>query len=113
MKKIKFDEIVAARANERVQKKIFEFKTDIKKACGELVNNTFQGYNLSERLPDIYREVLNVMVSDNIRIGWPSTLWDVEKEKVASELLAIMDEMQKAMLAADRAEPGENVPCNT
>jgi len=113
MKKIKFDEIVAARANERVQQKISTFKLAIKKALAELVDESFHSYNLNESLPGSYRGFLNAMLSNNIKIGWPSTLWDVEKEKVASELLAIMDEMQKAMLAADRAEPGENVPCNT
>ena len=113
MKKTKFDEIVAARANERVQQKILAFKIAIKTACGALVNSPFHVSHANEILPDSYRGVLNVMLSNNIKIGWPSTLWDVEKEKVASELLAIMDEMQKAMLAADRAEPGENVPCNT
>ena len=113
MKLVKFDKIVAARANERVQQKIFAFKKAIKTACGDLVGYPFNSYDLNESLPDSYRGVLSAMLSNNIKIGWPSTLWDLEKKKVASELLAIMDEMQKAMLAADRAEPGENVPCNT
>ena len=110
MKATKFDEIVAARAGERVQNKIFAFKVSIKKACGELVNNPFYGYHLEEILPDVYRNVLNIMASDNIKKGWPSSLWGMERELVASELLNIMDEMQKAMLAADRQEPGENTP---
>jgi len=110
MKAIKFDEIVKARADQRIQGKIFMFKLAIKKACGELVNNTFNGYNLDESLPDSYKEVLTIMVGDNIKVGWPSALWTMEKEKVSAELLDIMDEMQKALLAADRVEPGENVP---
>ena len=113
MKAVRFDEIVVARANERVQQKILAFKIAIKKACGDLVGYPYNSYALNEKLHKNYRGVLAIMLNDNISVGWPSTLWDMEREKVSTELLNIMDEMQKALLAADRGEPGENVPCNT
>jgi hypothetical protein len=105
MKAKNFDEIVTARANERAQSKINVFKKKIREACGELLNYRWQDYGES---PNTARTVLQIMQT-NATGGWPREIWEVEENLVREELLKTMDEMQKALIAASRLTPGENI----
>ena len=109
MKSEKFDKLVKARANERVQEKIREFKESCGYAFQKLTNQ--RSYIVSDyEMSDFAKAVFAVLVSKNHSKGWPQELWEQEEEKVERELLSIMDEMQKALIAADKNETGENIP---
>ena len=108
MKEKTFDEIVKARANERTQAKIKAFKEAVKKSCFELTGKTWLGYDQNKVLVPDFRAVLSILSSENHTTGWPSSLWEKEEDHVREELLKTMDEMQRALLAASKAEPGEN-----
>jgi hypothetical protein len=106
MKAENFDEIVKARANERVQRKIEAFREDCKRSATELIGVKYCGY--SDRFDDAYRTLFAILASNKHTEGWPSSLWKKERELVSDELLRVMDEMQRAFLAASKADPGEN-----
>ena len=106
----KFDEIVEARANERVQAKIKKFKADCCKAFGELIGDGYTSHSYHNPFREEARVAFGVLASDNHAQGWPSSLWEKERQTVSEELLRIMDEMQKALLAASKSEDGENKP---
>jgi len=112
MKAEMFDKIVEASANERVQRKISAFKDAVDRAYRTLM--VCPPYSsIFDASADVYPEakkVIGILVSGDTRRGWPSRLWEREREAVSKELLATMDEMQKALLAAEKAEPGENRP---
>lgn len=110
MKSEMFDGIVKARANERVQKKIRKFKQDVGKALSEMGKGYSRVRPEENCGTEEAKAILAIMGSDNPNSGWPNTLWERERTAVEKELLAIMDEMQKALLAADKAEPGEHRP---
>jgi len=109
MKSEKFDRLVKARANERVQEKIREFKESCGYAFQKLTNQ--RSYVVSDyEMSDFAKAVFAILVSKNNSKNWPRELWEKEEEKVERELLSIMDEMQKALIAADKNETGENIP---
>ena len=108
MKAEKFDQIVEARANERVQKKIAHFQQAVISAARGLTD--CRGIPQYGQMLARNKEVVALMVSGNFHKGWPKLLWENEREVVHKELLATMDEFQKALLAAEKAEPGENRP---
>ena len=109
MKEKTFDEIVKARANERVQAKLKAFKNSVKTACGQLLGDTYwSGYVQHKTLVQSFRTPLGILSSDDHTTGWPTSLWEKEEDIVREELLKTMDEMQRAFLAASKAEPGEN-----
>jgi hypothetical protein len=105
MKAKNFDEIVTARANERAQNKINIFKKEIKEACAKLLNYRWQDYR---ELPEVTCAVLRIVLA-NATVGWPREIWEFEENLVSEELLNTMDEMQKALIAASRLTPGENI----
>jgi len=109
MKEKTFDEIVKARANERTQAKIKAFKEAVKKACGALTGKDWYGYAQEKQLVPDFRTLLTILSSDDHTTGWPTSLWEKEEDHVREELLKTMDEMQRALLAVSKAEPGENV----
>ena len=109
MKEKTFDEIVKARANERTQAKIKAFKETVKTACGQVLDHTYwRQYGQETNLLSEFRAVLTLLASDDHTTGWPSSLWEKEEDHVREELLKTMDEIQRAFLAASKAEPGEN-----
>jgi len=110
MKSEMFDKIVEARANERVQEKIKKLKRAIGTALTEMKGHRPGMYPEECCREREAREILAILGSDNPNSGFPKTLWEREREAVTKELLGIMDEMQKALLAADRSEPGEHTP---
>ena len=105
MKAAKFDAIVEARSNERVQKKIAAFRAAITKAFLELGIDE-RGYRcaIGERSAAILR-----LVADNENTGWPASLWDTERVKVAEELLEFLSPMEQMLRALDRLPEEEDV----
>ena len=109
MKEKTFDEIVKARGDERVQAKLKAFKETVKTACGQLWGDSYwKGYDQSKMLLETFRNYLGILSSEDHTTGWPTSLWEMEEDHVREELLKTMDEMQRAFLAASKAEPGEN-----
>ena len=97
----KFAEIVTKRANERVNIKIREFKKAIYQAFNKLSGEQYISKN-SKGLQGLNFAILAQMVEEEaigFNVGWPRLLWEQEEEKVKYELLSMMDEMQKALLA--------------
>ena len=101
-----FQKIVEARANERVQEKIRTFKKGVADILNAFSGRCYCDENNS--LTSHRRAIVAIMASEDHSKGWPKSLWENERTAVEKELLSIMDEMQKALLAADRSEPGEN-----
>lgn len=103
----KFDGIVKARANERVQQAIMTAKKAVVIALSPLMgkqiaeHHLIRSYSLKNEIHAV-KDILKVLASDNHAKGWPSEIWRRAEAEVESELLNIMDEMQKAMLAAQR-----------
>ena len=105
MKGTDFDRIVKNRADERVRKKLSIFRNAVANAFKNL---TGSGY--------VSREATSTDGATNWAIfsgmaakggltelkKWPHYLWDTEEDAVRSELLSVMDEMQKALLAPER-----------
>ncbi len=101
-----FDRIVKNRADERVKKKLYTFKNAVANAFKNL---TGTGY--------VSRESTSTNAATNWAIfsgmaakggltelkEWPHYLWAIEEDAVRSELLSVMDEMQKALLAPERS----------
>ena len=109
MKAETFDKIVEARANERVQEKVAKFKMECLFALEHLLGGKkWSGYNIDTTYLNNMRLPFSLLASENHRSGWPKILWETERNAVREELLGIMDEMQKALLAADKNQPGEN-----
>jgi hypothetical protein len=107
MKAKNFDEIVTARANERAQDKINVFKKKIREACASLLEMSLLGW---DDLPPLARKALSQMIKTrNEPLCWPREIWEIEENLVREELLNTMDEMQKALIAASRLTPGENI----
>ena len=98
MTKSKFDQIIENRANQRVQEKITQCKKSIFTALNQILDQYWDN-SQNRTWPDQHRQILSILASENTKHDWPQTLWQNEKEKVSQELLATMDEMQKALLA--------------
>ncbi len=96
---IDFDKIVEARANERVQNRIYAFTQEAFAAALKLCDGGVEQGR---------REVLAVAAQPYAERTWPQSLWTKERATVRKELLATMDEMQRAIVAAEKAEPGEH-----
>lgn len=103
----KFDELVKARARQRVDAKVKRFKQEIDRAYRELTGESicFESYNQVRKLP---HAIFTVLASENHRKGWPAWLWKNEEAAVERELLSIMDEMQKALIAVSSKQEYEN-----
>ena len=101
----KFDEIVKKRAHARVQYKIMEFKRKVVEAMREVTGHQFNNYGGTQVDSPSYhkpfRDLLQILASDDNTKGWPKYMWEAEEKQVTDDLLKIMDEMQKALLAPD------------
>jgi len=96
-----FESAVKNRANERMQAKIEACRKAIYLAIKELCGSTYLGQTpwLHRSWPSEHKTILQQLASDNNREGWPTWLWEKEEKCVRAELLAVMDEMKKALLA--------------
>lgn len=90
---------IAKRANERVQKRIVQFKSQIVAACNTL-------FCATGPLTSAQKKALTVMASNNDRNGWPKELWVAERDAVTNEVLSTMNELQRVLLV--KGEAGEN-----
>ena len=125
----KFDEIVEARANERVQARIKQLRTDLRKAFATATTGNermFDGYYNNRTIApnqqvagskltagnarDLLQVVYGESTTDN-KGEWPAWLWKQERLDVSRELLATLDSMQQALLAASKpADPEDARP---
>jgi len=99
MKAEKFDAIVKARADQRIQERLKIFKDDVRKALEKLTGHSYAGYR------SFGSSFWKVLTGDNWHKGWPKTLWTEEEVRVENELLATLNEMQKAFLALEKEDP--------
>lgn len=119
----RFDSIVRNRAHERATKRIEEFRKDIGAALAKL-HPSFRATYYNGTLPRDIKGGLALVVAD-VASGmyfqpgeasrdnplkpceWLRVLWTDEQALVEKELLATMDEMQKALCAP---EPSDDSP---
>lgn len=114
----KFNQIVKNRAKERVKEKISTFEREVaaafKKLHPRLATNhcgRWNGGNASKLVASVFNHLLDRTVAgtgqtaDGRPSGYPGVLWEEEEEAVTKELLATLDEMQKALLAPGDSEP--------
>ena len=120
MNKSKFDTIVANRAHERVVAKLEAFRMAIATAFRNLGSDYSSDYyhgfdyklrnnegvktllhNVSQGLYFEHDEKGSDLKIDGklVKLKWPRELWKREEEAVQKELLATMDEMQRALVA--------------
>ncbi len=111
----RFDQIVKNRANQRAIARIDRFRKNISAALDELGINRPSSYYDGHLPQDIKGDLALVLA--NVASGlyfqpgvasqenplkpaaWPRVLWEREREAVEKELMATMDEMQKALCA--------------
>lgn len=101
----KFEELVAKRANDRVQKRIKTFKRAVLQAIKDFdpdCPGTYGhlGQTPSNPFSSEVRAYLTHLASDDHTSGWPGNLWEREENKVREELFAIGDEMMKALASS-------------
>lgn len=106
MKDWKFDRLVQARADAQVQQKIKKCKLGILNAIRELLGapavqilDPSLGY-FSDA--ESSKKILQILSSDNWSKGWPRLLWDREEQKVAEEILGMMQPMERALRDLER-----------
>ena len=103
MKTQKFDDIVAARTEERMQDKIRTCKNEIKQALSKLTGSGLRWHgwpNVEKWQEQSCVDVLKVLMSSSPDNGWPKFLWDNEREKVTNEILSQLDLVQQAVISA-------------
>jgi len=110
----KFAEIVTKRAHERVEAKLRTFKHGLHNLFSQLTGDTFITKDSKGARGANYAILAQMVEKECIDFGegWPALLWVREEEKVADELLSMMDEMQKALLAPDPKD-GDCIPETT
>jgi len=100
MKAKDFDAIVVARANERVQNKIKIFRGNIIKALITLGGSVL--YNSCSQQVSKVGELALACTREHSSQEWPLELREMEEAAVRKELLSTLDEMQRALLAANK-----------
>ncbi len=114
----KFNQIVKNRANERVKEKIITFEREVAAAFAKLHPSLasnhcrrWAGGKAGKRVASVFNHLLDRTVAgtgqtaDGRPSGYPAELWQEEEEAVTKELLATLDEMQKALMAPADPEP--------
>jgi hypothetical protein len=114
----KFKEIVKNRANERVKEKVTIFEREVAAAFKKLhpsfasnYGNRWAGGKAGKLVASVFNHLLNRTVNGTGKTeegrpsGYPAELWQEEEEAVTKELLATLDEMQKALMAPADTEP--------
>lgn len=116
---------IEARANENVQKRISEFKTEIDRAVCKLFGQDYRSRfgvyekRMSEICDKDSRELaigmtrcLELAVDDKDETGksagWPSLLWQQEVDALRTELLSKMDLMQQ-LITSNRSASEDDV----
>ena len=114
----KFNQIVKNRADERVKEKVITFEREVAAAFAKLhpslaANHCrrWAGDKAGKRVASVFNHLLDRTVAgtgqtaDGRPSGYPLALWQDEEEAVTKELLATLDEMQKALMAPVDPEP--------
>ena len=105
MKSAKFDAIVEARANERVQAAIRTFRASLTSAFIALgLDERGYGQNIGPRTKAVL-----LLLAEGKRADWPNYLWERERMKVAEELLALLSPMEQALRSLDRVPQDDDV----
>jgi hypothetical protein len=124
MNQSRFDVIVKNRAQQRVSERIERFRYKLAEAFKELGPEFQPGYYngwLPHDIKDDVRLVLSNVANGGYfdpldkpqgsqtlaQVVWPKCMWDNEESAVEKELLATMDEMQRALIAPP---PDDNSP---
>lgn len=101
----KFDQVVINRANQRVEEKVAAFTKTVGDAFFKLSpsvspnsGNAWNGGDRAKAAAAIMRTLLGLKGDG---CGYPRILWEKEREAVAKELLATMDEMARALAAPE------------
>jgi len=115
MKISDLETMIAKRADDNVQARIQQFKQDIQAALAKLFGGSsshvaFGKYREAATYKDEEKRAKGVVMElalgdtdeDGRRLGWPSTLWNIEKEALRTELLSKMDLLQQMLLAKPR-----------
>lgn len=101
----RFDRIVKARANERIQERICKFRETVINAI-RVCRPGWQYHTLRYD-----SELVQIMLAAFPSQKFPIALWSEEEAIVEKELLSIMDEMQKALIAVDKIpDPDAVIP---
>ena len=123
----RFDQIVKNRAQQRVEARLEKFRAAVGAAVKELFQGTKQGpdsyyhgwvpWHTNDDVKLVAGNVATGMYYSRPKNGkpvahdnpapqcqWPRCLWEIEQAQVEKELLATMDEMQKALCAPPPAE---------
>ncbi len=98
----KFEELVEARAVERVQTMINKCKGEVRAALRPLIEMHHSA--ASNSYSEEACEILAILASENHKEGWPSRLWRRERQRVRKELFETMDEMQRTLLSLDKRD---------
>lgn len=102
----RFDEIVDALAKKNAKAVVDRFVSAVKDALVEVDHTLLYETNLwSKSL--VVSLLSQLTINPNFRV-WPETIFDKEREKVRKELLATLDIMQRAVIAADNVQPDIN-----
>jgi len=117
MNKSKLDRIIQNRAQQRVAAKVAEFQDAIgeafKKLHPSLAPTYYSGW-LPDKIPADVKTILAGLSVGGVvhprpdanssygpQVTWPRILWDTEEAEVEKQLMATLDEMQKALCAED------------
>lgn len=108
MNKSKFDSIISKRTSEIAYKRFSTFREDVRQALAKLYegtkyqwlfqSNSFYGYN-DTNIEPFGLAVKSLKQGHTPRL--PQQFFDDVSEDVSKKLLAIMDEMQRALVAPD------------
>jgi hypothetical protein len=119
MKAEKFDDLVKARAHERVEAKIDKFYQGLAAALVDFVGPMdwqIRDYNPHHAAAASARrscqsklgaELLCMATVEKDKRVWPRALFEHEERLVRNELLATMNEFQQALIAAGKFIPTE------
>lgn len=104
----RFNQIIENRAQERVKKRVADFEKKIGDAFRELHASVapnhysrWSGGDRGRNVGAIFRFLIGGENAEGDPFGYPKALWDEERAQVEKELLATMDEMQKALIAPE------------
>lgn len=100
----RFDQIVEARAKQRAEAIVNKFVNDVRNALIAVDHGLTYCGNIWE--DDLAKSLLAQLTNlDRRGRIWPEKILDMQREQVKNELLSVMDEMQKAIIAADNFKP--------
>lgn len=99
---------IANRANANVQARITAFRKAVREACVQLGvmrgDSSISYISAAEGVPES-QAVLRLLARDT-NDQWPAYLWRQEEEKVRQEIMALLDPLQRVLLAPEPSFSG-------